>query len=535
MVTAVLSLRARSVYHQLQREWWRALLMGVGVLWALTTMPLVLWIRQVLWVAEPDLRQTALVLIAAVLLMGWLVVPLLVTGLDDTLEPARFAAWGLSATRLLPGLAAAAATTIPSVFFLVLLVVLASSWMAVGAAVTAVALVGAVLTHAVLVLAARVVVGWAARAFGDRRSRLVAAAVLAAAAATLVVPIWLALRDGLESAVSHELPVVVTWLGHTPVGAGMAAPQALLAGGLWDAVWRLGMMVAAVAVLALAWRDGVAGVLVTPRQRGGGMRRRRDTVLDAWPSSRRSQGRRPSSELRTRAVRSRMLVNWRSDPRYLASAVGVLALPAILLGLAMPVLSLDPVWALAAPVLLAASVGWGRHNDVALDSSAVWQDVSAGSLGQQIMAGRAQAVLIWAGPLVVALVVAVLAWSGRPELAPAVLGASAGVLGVSLGMAAIFSVLMPYRAPAPGANPFSAEVGSAGASLLAQLVSSVATVAVMPLVLAPSIAAVVVGSAWGWVALVTGSGIGITAAVLGVRTAGTLYDHRAGRLLTLVS
>jgi ABC-2 type transport system permease protein len=151
------------------------------------------------------------------------------------------------------------------------------------------------------------------------------------------------------------------------------------------------------------------------------------------------------------------------------------------------------------------------------------------------MKGRLFAVLTWALPAVMAPAVALVAWSGLWTLAPAVIGACVGVLGLTLGISAVSSVLLPYRAPAPGDNPFGAEVGSVGASLLAQLVSSFATAIAMPLVTVPFVLALTVGASWGWLALVTGLLFGILGVAWGVRLSGRAYNARAGSLVGAVS
>jgi len=209
-------------------------------------------------------------------------------------------------------------------------------------------------------------------------------------------------------------------------------------------------------------------------------------------------------------------------------------LPALFVAVVIPAFNLDPRWALAAPFVLAISIGWGRHNDVAYDSSALWMDIVAGLRGGAVMRGRFAGVVVWALPLVVATAAVTAGWAGHWELAPAVVGAAIGALGTSLGVSAITSVLLPYRTPAPGENPFGAEVGSVGAGLVGQLASSAATFVLLPFVIVPCILAVVVDAKWGVVAAVGGVGLGVAAYVYGLTVAGRLYDSRAGKLLAAV-
>jgi ABC-2 type transport system permease protein len=187
------------------------------------------------------------------------------------------------------------------------------------------------------------------------------------------------------------------------------------------------------------------------------------------------------------------------------------------------------------PVLLAGTIGWGRHNDVAYDSTALWLDIVSGRLGREVMRGRVAATLAWAGPLVLVAAVAAVAVARRPDLAPAVVGACVGVLGTSLAVSAVTSVAFPYRAPAPGESPFAAEVGSLGAGLLAQIISSGAAWVVAVPVTLPLAAAISWDTRWGWVGLVTGTATGAVLLAVGTRKAGDLYDRKSGRLVGAVA
>nr|PZM99654.1 MAG: hypothetical protein DIU73_01845 [Actinomycetota bacterium] len=96
-------------------------------------------------------------------------------------------------------------------------------------------------------------------------------------------------------------------------------------------------------------------------------------------------------------------------------------------------------------------------------------------------------------------------------------------------------MVFPYRAPAPGESPFGAEVGSVGASLIAQLMSSLATAAVLPLSVAPLVLALALDPRWGWVSAIVGTVSGIGVYLLGVRAGGVVYDRRSGSLVGLVA
>lgn len=535
MVATVLKLKFDVLRHQLRREWWRALLLVAGAVWSLSLIPVIFWAQEAVHGNTADARAEIMVGFAAVCMAGWVVVPLLVTGLEDTLDPGRFASLGVPAKKLMPGLTVSAALTVPALFFTAVFVIMSWGWRPLSrhwtwvdngsTIVTAAA--GGLLTVALMVLLARVVVAWSSRLLASRRSRAWTMVGVGAVGAVFVFAAWLALKDGLESAFTYEVPAVIEALGYTPVGAGMTAPLAVANNDPVGVAWRLALMAVTVFLVHRAWRATVAHTLVHPRFRGGGIHRQADTILKG--------ARYDAGGPVATAVRTRALVYWLTDSRYLVAATGVIALPALYLVIVIPVLGLDTRWAFAAPVMLAASIGWGRHNDIAYDSSALYLDVVAGPVGRAVVWGRMQAVLVWAVPAISVAAVGVLAWSGQWDAAPGLIGACVGALGVTLGISALTSVVLPYRAPAPGANPFGAEVGSLGASLVAQLASGAAMFAMLPLVTVPFVLALTVSPLWGGLSLIAGLAIGGGAAVAGVRLAGSLYDRRSGKLLAAVT
>jgi len=533
MVATVVGLRFRSMRHLLAREWWRALVLIAGAVWMLTLVPGVLWARVTLANTEPEPRAVALASLGLVVALGWVLVPVLVAGGDDTLDPRRFAAFGVSAGRIMPGLIAAALLTLPALFFAFLWLTFATSWFQHGAAVGAFALFGACVQTLSCVALARVCSSWAARVFASRRARAVAFALTAGAIVVIAVVAWRALSRGLEYLFETDFDTFIAAVARTPLVSAITAPERAAAGEWASAILLLGAAVMWTALLLFAWRANVRLSLVTPAYRAAGRRSRSDAMVGAgrWVAVLGARDRRGPAG----AVYARTLRAWRGDPRYVTSLIATMLLPVLFVAVIIPSFDLDPRWAFAAPFVLATSIGWGRHNDLAYDSSALWLDVVAGRRGADVMRGRFAAVVVWSLPVVLLAGVSTAAWAHHWALAPAVAGAAIGALGTSLGVAAITSALLPYRVPAPGENPFGAEVGSVGAGIVGQLASSAATLVLLPLVIVPCVLAVAVDGRWGAVACVGGLGLGAAAYLYGLTMAGRLYDARAGRLLAAVS
>jgi ABC-2 type transport system permease protein len=518
--------------HLLAREWWRQLVLIGACVWLVTLIPAVLWGRVALGNAIPESRTAALASLGFVIALGWAVVPVLIAGGDDTLDPRRFAPLGVKVSRIMPGLIVAAIATLPTAFFAFMWLALSSSWFVDGAAIGTLALAGALVQTVSCVALAKVSASWAARVFANRRARSVALVASVIAVSTLAFLAWRALSRGLETLFEADFNSLIDAIARTPLVSALTAPSAAQAGDWVGAWWRLGSAVVWTVVLLLAWRANVAHALVTPVYRSAGLRGRSDAVVQAArfnPFLSRADREGPAGAVYVRVSRA-----WRSDPRYITSLTGVILLPALFVALVIPAFDLDPRWAFAAPFVLATSVGWGRHNDVSYDSSALWMDVVAGSRGGAVMRGRFAAVLAWSLPLVAVAGLLTAGWSGHWDLAPAVTGAAIGALGTSLAVAALTSVLLPYRVPAPGENPFGAEVGSVGAGMVGQLASSAATLVLLPLVIVPCVLAIVVDARWGIVAGLGGLGLGAAAYVYGLAVAGRLYDSRAGKLLAAI-
>ncbi len=122
MAAALIALRWRLTLNALRTNPWAfvgtviGLLHGVGLLYGAGIGAIALG-----RLASP--AQTAAVLggLGALIVAGWTVVPLLLTGVDSTLDPRAIAAWTAPSPALARGLLAAAACGIPGVLTAVVL------------------------------------------------------------------------------------------------------------------------------------------------------------------------------------------------------------------------------------------------------------------------------------------------------------------------------------------------------------------------------------------------------------------------------
>ena len=524
MVATVLRLKLRILRHTLRKDVWRRVVLIGGALWALSLIPSVLGAMAWLGGQPFEVGRDVLVVGGSILTLGWAVVPVLVPGLDDSLEINRFATFGVSARRLAPALLVAALLGVPTIFTAVVCFLPALAWWGAGGpAAAAVAVVAAPLALMTCVLASRLATALGGLLLGSRRSRELGA-VGGVLLVVLAVPAVITVGSlGLEGVV-ERVPGVAAVLGWTPLGLAWAAPAVAAEGSVLQALLRLLVAVVWLLLGLAAWAALLHRSLVRPPSRGGQSRRTADAVLP------RRTARTPGL-VAARAVYRRALRYWATDPRFVSAALGAVVAPVAIVLLVATVVDAPAAVALSMGPLMAGTIGWGRHNDVAFDGSAFWLHVSAHPPGWADRAGRALGALAWGAPVTVVVSVAGALVAGRADLATAAVGAGIGVLCAGLAVSAVFSTVLTYPVPAAGSSPFAAELGAVGASMVAQLVTS----AVTGLLCVPIL--VLYGAAMWWSpglavpTLLVGviGGIGILAA--GVVAGGRLYDRRASRLL----
>ena len=529
MVATVLRLKFTILGHTLRREPWRVVVLVAGLIWALATLPSV--VGGMVWLSRQpsDVTRDVLVIAGAVLVLGWVIIPLLLPGMDDSLDVARFATFRVPVRRLVPALLVASLLAVPTAFTGVVSLAPVIAWSGAGGRGAAlVALVSAPLALATCVLAARISTGVVSRLLGTRRSReLGAVAGLLVVAAGTPVVIWLG-SVGLEGAL-ERVPLAASVLGWTPFGLVWAAPAAMAQGSPLGAFARVVLAAAWVAAGVVAWSRLLQRALVRPPSLGGQVRRRTDAILPARHRNSRA------GAIAATAITRRALRYWGADPRYVTALLGAVIAPVVIVLLVATVVDAPAAVALSMGPLMAGSIGWGRHNDLAFDGSAFWLHVAARVPGWADRLGRVTATLVWAVPVTVVVSVGGALVGGRPDLAPAAVGAALGVLCAGLAVSCLFSSALPYPVPSPGANPFAAEMGALGASMAAQLVTSGATLALcLPLI------ALYAGALWSapvYAVLTVVVGVLGGASLLagGVVAGGRVYDARAARVLVKLS
>lgn len=572
MVATLVRLRWRLTLNAVTRSPWTIIaavlagLYGIAVLAGLVSGAAMLGGRAPLDVIAPALAASG-----ALAVLGWTLLPLLLTGLDSTLDPRAMAAWAAPSRGLARALAVGAGAGLPGVLTGLGLLLPVLTWGLAGqpgAALLALLMAPAALATCVL-LSRVLVIG--AGFSGSRKGRdgvAVIGTVLVIGVAMLPSLVSTAAASGgLDGA---RLAAAGRVAGLTPFGWALAAPGYLALGRpVPAALLALGALALPAALLPV-WERVVARVMTGPARAAGGARAYEAPApgsttgsaasapggAGSAPGGRLERGVLPWHRRLSRvlaspaaAVAARCLRYWRTDPRYLTQALS-LVLVSVIAVLPMATMTTDDdvvtvttallgrpsAAVLAAVPVLALVAGWALHDDLGMDSTALWAHLSAGLRGRDDRLGRVAAALLWQVPVLLVLALATAAWSGTWRPLPAVLGLAAALLGAGTAWSSVMSVVMPYETNPPGENPLrSRSSGTVFVAAVVQMLGVLAVAAAAVPALAALVAIAVSGAwGWGWALLLGGLAWGVGLGALGVVQGGRLLDARGVRVLTTI-
>lgn len=472
----------------------------------------------------------------AALVLGSALLPLIWFGVDDSLDPARFALLPVSRRRLVAGQLAAALLGVPAASLLVatggLLVPAAAHGGAAAATVQAVGLVAGLVLCVTL---ARAVTSAFATMLRSRRVRDLAGVLLACLAA-LLGPSQLVIMSAAEDADWDRLASVAEVIAWTPLAAPYTVGYEVAEGSLVAAGAKL--VITAVAVAGLLWwwsrslESAMLGVgsATSTRARGSSD----GAVAQLYP---RLVRRLPATAFGV--IVARELRYWWRDAKRRSNVITV-----AVIGVLVPVIlsaaggrdgmfNLDTPFTMSlTPLLVGAFAASVLANQFGFDGSSYATHLTVGVPGKVELRARAFAYSVVIVPLLIMVGVVLAVVSGDAATAPAVWGALLAGYGVGLVVNTYLSVLGAYALPETS-NPFAISSGSGVSKSFLALVGLVATYAACtPLVAA---AILIGGNVWPWLALPVGGGYGIAAALLGTYLAGDVLDHRNPELLSTVT
>ena len=564
MVATLVKLKWRLTLNALTKNVWAIIGTVFGALYGLGALGLMLAGAVGLGLkADPDVIMLVLGSLGALLVVGWAVVPLLVTGVDSTLDPRAIAAWAAPSRRLALGLLAAGALGIPGCITAAVCLIPVLTWLLAGQLPAALlALLCAPAALATCVLLSRIIVT-AAGISSSRRGRETTAiiAFVAFLVFTQLPNLIPRILGDDPTGFLQQLRTLAKVMGLIPFGWAFAAPGLMATGSVLSAlVLAIGAWILPMILLPL-WQRVVNKAMTSPgsshtRTRayaadGAGSDIQHRGLPDVLPWARRLGAALPAPAA---AVAARSLRYWRTDPRYLVQFLSVLLLPVVLvLGPALNssrfvvyvngqrvensfALGHAPAALLFMAPALAVFMGWAIHDDLGLDSTALWSHISAGIRGAHDRLGRVVGAAAWQVPALLVVDLLMVAWTGRWEALPAVTGACLALYGCALAWSCLASVLLPYETLAPGDSPMRSRTsGTAFLAALIQMVAILLLLAVCSPVLGMAVYGVVQAAPlWEWVALVAGI---VWCSLLlwgGVVFGGRMLDRRGPQILATI-
>ncbi|MBZ6083320.1 MULTISPECIES: hypothetical protein [Streptomyces] len=469
--------------------------------------------------------DSLVVLLAAVLALGWAVMPLFFSSGDETLDPTRLVMLPLRPRPLVRALLAASLVGIGPLFTLC---VFAGSVVAVahGGAAYAVGVVGAVLALLVCVTLARAVAAANVRLLTSRKGRdLAVLSGLVVAVGAQVVNFG---AQRLGSAGLGRLDPVADVVRWVPPASAVGAMDAASDGSYGVALAQLALTAAALVLLLWVWARHLTRLMTTP----DGSTIQSDTRPVRERGSAGPARWLPAGRTGTTMERTLRYV-WR-DPKTKAAWVTSLAI-----GLIVPVFN---AWQGTGSVYFACfaagMLGIQMYNQFGQDTSAFWMvamTISSTRDAYVELRARALALLLVTLPyatLVTVLTTAIL--DDWPTL-PQTLGLSFALLGAMLASGAWTSAQFPYSIPQDGyKNVAPGQAGLAWISIFGGMVGAA-------LLCAPVIALTIWlnvsagGDGLTWLLLPVGAGYGAVLTLLGLRLAAPRTAARLPEILTAVS
>jgi ABC-2 type transport system permease protein len=462
----------------------------------------------------------ALPLAGGVLVLGWLFLPLLFFGVDESLDPARFALLPLRRRTLIAGMFTAALVGVPALSTLIASLGMVDTAARLGGPAAALAeLLGVVLGLLLCVALSRAVTSAFANALRSRRARDLATILLAVLAA-LLGPLQLLVLTAAQRAdwdTVGALARVVSW---TPVGAPYSIGLDVAGGHAWHVPVKLVIVLAAGAALLWWWSSTLERAMVGGSSGGRSARRTAGPpvaglLLPGLPAS------------RFGALVAREVRYWYRETRRRATLV-TLTVAGLFLPVSLAISHSSPG---ALAVFVGGLAAIALANQFGLDGNAYAANMIAGVPGRVEIQSRVTAHAIYAVPMLTVNAVVIGLVGGHPGSIPGELGLLLASYGVGLALVLPVSIRAAYALP-ENTSPFAMSSGGGTAkSLLSMGVLLAAVLVSLPL----QIAAHFLGPVWPWIGLPAGAAYGVAAYLVSTALIGDMLDRRMPELLATIN
>ncbi|MFU8851371.1 ABC transporter permease [Micromonospora sp. SL1-18] len=541
-------LKLRVLGNNFRGQGWRIALFIVGVvvgLWAATGGFFALAAPGL--AGEPRYALMVAAFGGGLLVLGWLLLPLVFFGVDETLDPARFALLPLSRRTLVTGLYAAALVSVPVLATLIAVAgLVVTAGLLGGWTAALVAAVGAVAGLLLCVAAARAVTSAFATMLRSRRVRDLAAVLLAMLAA-LLGPLQIMVLAAVRRADWDRLAGAARVVGWTPFGAPWTAGIDVAEGRAWAAALKLLITALAVGGLLYWWSRSLESAMVGAASAGPPRNQHKHGTVGGAVTQLFPRAVAWARRDRFGALVARECRYWWRDARRRANLITI-----AVVGIFVPVMvnlggsqfvedggqAFGEAAANSSPALVSLSMIFVGviasvtvANQFGFDGSAYAANVVAGVPGRLELRARMTAFAIYVVPLLSVVAIIVATVLGHPEWLGVMAGTLFAAYGGGLAINGFISVLGAYALPET-TNPFAMNTGAGVAKSLLTLLSMIASAVVtVPMV----VAAALLGEAWLWLALPVGLAYGLGAALLGAYLAGDALDRRQPELLAAVT
>ncbi|MET0967481.1 MAG: hypothetical protein ABWZ02_13855 [Nakamurella sp.] len=476
----------------------------------------------------PDVAVPVLISVFTLQLIGWALTPLVAFGVDETVDPARFALLPIRAQTLQRGLLV---TSLIGYFPIGNMIVLVGAAIALGVpwSVLPVAVLCVIVQLLLCVVVSRAASTSMSGLMASRRGRDLGMAV-GLVIFLLYMGFVVFINSGSSQSQGDALEAGVTGVASvlqwSPPGALASLPN-LVATGQW--AHAAAAAVIGLGALALAWWWWAVALdksMTTVPSTTAGSSPAGSSALDT------SVGDGVSGTMRVVAGRDRVLV-WRDPMRrmpWLMLAV---------LTVVWPFLVVRGQGAVFAVALGAVFCGAQAGNQYGVEGSGLWlhlQTISDRMRARGEVLGHTITALL-PGIVVVIIGIAIQAvvhddWGN----VPAALGVCLGALFGALASASYLSAAMPYAQPQSRKSLFASSVpGQKGRTFVASLAMIIGAIVIaLPAVVA-AVLSLTTSPMWGWVALVLGPLVGAVAIVVAARLTANRYLDQATEIFAVVS
>jgi ABC-2 type transport system permease protein len=276
-------LKLRILVNGLRGQTWRVALFVLGIIvagflavggYAIFAIPGL--------IGDPRVAGMLLTLGGTAVVLGWLFLPLVFFGVDESLDPARFALLPLHRRALIRGLYVASFAGVPAIATLAATFGMVDTTARLGGPVAALVQVAGVVLGLLLCAAvSRAVTSAFATALRSRRARDLATVLLAAFAA-LLGPLQFLAAAGAQNADWDRVADVAAVIAWTPLGAPYSMGLDMIAGRAWAVPVKLLIVTGTITLLLRWWsltvERAMLGTAAGAGRTAGNQRRTRPVV-----------------------------------------------------------------------------------------------------------------------------------------------------------------------------------------------------------------------------------------------------------------